>query len=365
MARAKGAAPGRGAPRSRRGASLHIGAAALGLLGCGGGAAPTSVAPPAASAAAPAASLVPAAVSAAAAPSVAPAAAAPPEPAGAPFPPPGFAPPFPRTAQAGDGTWTALGDGASPPMVRATVHPHSIKRHVYVVVVAIDLRRVELHLVAGTEEPKSKSVPKERRPGLVPAAAQSDLLAVFNGGFMSKHGGYGMMLDGDTFGPPRDDTCAVALTKEGGVRVGAWAELSGTAMSAYRQTPPCLLDKGVVHPALETAEKPRRWGSSETGDVEVRRSALGLDEGGTTLFYGLGEWMTPKLLADAMRAAGAVNTAQLDINWSYTRFLLYKRPSPAEPPEVSSTLIPKIKHAPGEYVVKPASRDFFYLARKH
>jgi hypothetical protein len=81
------------------------------------------------------------------------------------------------------------------------------------------------------------------------------------------------------------------------------------------------------------------------------------------LFYGLGEWVTVKALADAMRAVGAVNAAQLDINWSYTRFLFFGRPSPGEPLEVTSTLIPKIKHTRQGYVSNPSERDFFYLRR--
>jgi len=31
---------------------------------------------------------------------------------------------------------------------------------------------------------------------------------------------------------------------------------------------------------------------------------------------------------------------------------------------VEETLIPKLKHAPRQYVLKPSERDFFYLARK-
>src|SRR6185369_8820224 len=110
--------------------------------------------------------------------------------------------------------------------------------------------------------------------------------------------------------------CTVALYKDASIRIRTWTELAPTeqAMSAHRQTPPCLLEQGAVHPALETAEKPRRWGSSETGKVEVRRSAIGIDASGKVLFYALGEDITPRLLADAMKTIGAVDAAQLDIN---------------------------------------------------
>jgi len=256
--------------------------------------------------------------------------------------------------------------GGPPVMVRSTAHPHTIKRHVYVAVVAIDLTRVDLRLVAGTIEPESKTVPAERRTGLIPAADQADLIAVFNGGFMARHGKYGMMVDGDTFVPPRPDACTVALQRDGGLRIRTWTELAATAgtLAAYRQTPPCILSQGVLHPRLDPDPKPRLWSAAENGEVEIRRSALGLDASGRVLFFGLGEWVTVKALADAMKAAGAVDAAQLDVNWSYTRFLLFGRPTPQEPLQVVSTLIPKIKHTREGYVTNPSERDFFYLKRR-
>jgi hypothetical protein len=337
---------------------------------CSGSLAPAApaspAAPPPVPRAAPPAGDIPAAA-APPAPSTEP--AAPPAPA-APkaFPPPAFAPLHARTAQPGDGDWTALPEGARggpAVLVRTTAHPDTIKPHIYVAIVAIDLASVELRLVAGTIEPESKAVPPERRPGLVPAADQADLIAVFNGGFMVRHGHYGMMLDGDTFVSPRPDACTVALLRDGGLRIRTWTEIApqAKALSAFRQTPPCLIEQGALHPQIDPDPRPRRWGAAESGDVEIRRSALGLDASGRVLFYGLGEWVTAKAIADAMKAAGAVDAAELDINWSYTRFLFFGRPSPKEPLQVVSTLIPKTKHAREGYVKTPSERDFFYLKR--
>ena len=182
---------------------------------------------------------------------------------------------------------------------------------------------------------------------------------------MAKHGRYGMMIDGDVFLPPRDELCSVALLRDRSIRIQMWKDLRSSERDivALRQTPPCIIEGGVLHPELETDRRPRPWGGAENGDMEVRRSALGLDASGTVLFYGLGEWVTVKALADAMRAAGAVHAAQLDINWSYTRFVFFGRPSPSEPLEVTATLIPKIKHTRQGYVSNPSERDFFYLRR--
>jgi hypothetical protein len=259
------------------------------------------------------------------------------------------------------------GDGAPPLLLQAVVHPDAIKSLVHAVVVAIDLRRVGVRLVAGTKEPISTTVPPEHRPGLVPAADQPDLLAVFNGGFMVHHGAWGVKIGEDVFLPPRPEGCTVALMEDGGVRIRSYPEIEASLgqVLAYRQTPPCLVEQGVVLPDLLGNDKPRRWGMSETGGLDIRRSALGIAEGGRTLLYALGEGITPRQLAEAMLAAGAVDAAELDVNWSYTRFFLYGPPrAPGAEPEVKATLIPKLKHAPGQYVGKASERDFFYLVRR-
>jgi hypothetical protein len=175
-----------------------------------------------------------------------------------------------------------------------------------------------------------------------------------------------MMVDGDTFLAPRPDSCTVAIQKDRSIRIRTFTELTASLPDAfaYRQTPPCIIERGVFHPELGSEAKPRKWGAAEDGKTEIRRSALGIDASGSILLYGLGEDTTVKVLAEAMKAAGAEDAAQLDINWSYTRFLLYARPSKSAPPEITSTLIPKIKHTKKGYVTSPSERDFFYLTRE-
>lgn len=285
---------------------------------------------------------------------------------GPPFPPPPFSPPFSRTAKAGDGVFALIEEGAAKgtgAMARAIVHPHAVKPHPSVVIVAVDLRRVDLVLVAGTEEPESTVVPKERRPGLVPSADLPSLLAVFNGGFMAKHGKWGMMVDGDIFLPPREDGCMVALLDDGTVKIASPKGLDPVRdkLRSYRQTPPCLVEDGAPHPKLPQEDTARLWGAAIGGDREIRRTAIGVDASGKTLFFGIGEWIWARDLAVAMKSAGAVSAAELDINWSYTRFLLYGESTPKE---VVSTLIEKVEYSKTGYVSKPAPRDFFYLRKK-
>ncbi len=103
-------------------------------------------------------------------------------------------------------------------------------------------------------------------------------------------------------------------------------------MSAYRQTPPCLVQQGKVNDTLEGGEYNRNWGSTVSGETVIRRSAIGLDKSGRVLFYGIGEACTAQALARAMRAVGAEDAAQLDVNYSYPRFLLFDKARAGRPP---------------------------------
>jgi hypothetical protein len=315
-----------------------------------------------ASAAPPPTALPVAVASGSAAPSAAPADAQ-------SFPPPAFTPPVASVASEGDGTWIAVkdnGPGGAPVMYKTVVHPDPKRNFAAVAVVAIDLKRVDLHLVPGTQEPASDKVPAEHRPGIIPKEAFGDLIAAFNGGFKAIHGHYGMMIDGETFLPPRDIGCTVSLYKDGALRIRSWPAVKETeaTMAAYRQTPPCLVEEGKVNNALEATEYNRNWGATVSGETVIRRSSIGVDKTGRVLFYGLGEAVTAQALARGMRAVGAENAAQLDVNYSYPRFLFFTKVESGETPKVDSALIPGIKYQKTEYTGGTEVRDFFYLTRR-
>jgi hypothetical protein len=63
-----------------------------------------------------------------------------------------------------------------------------------------------------------------------------------------------------------------------------------------------------------------------------------------------------------MHHVGAVAVAQLDVNWSYPKFLLYRENEKGE--LVAQAPVDGFEFHPGEYVSKSAFRDFFYLTRK-
>jgi hypothetical protein len=286
------------------------------------------------------------------------------------FPPPDFTPPHERSAKPGDGKWVPLGDPArrdhaadAPALLfQTTVHPHKVSRFISVTVVAIDLTRASVHLVAGTEDPVAPHVPKEERSGLVPSDHQASLLAVFNGGYQTGHGRWGVMIDSKLFVPARDTGCTLALYRDGTARIRTWPALAGSEgeMAAFRQTPPCLAEEGKLHPDLD-AGRERAWGGRVPNIKTRNRSAVGVDRSGRILFYGFGDEAGPALLAEGMRYAGAQSAAQLDINYYWTRFLLFGKKS--DKLQVTSKLASQMEHEPGGYVSRSASRDFFYVRR--
>lgn len=289
------------------------------------------------------------------------ASAAPAEP-----PPPAFEPPQPSVATEVDGKWIPMADasGQAPAMYKTLVHPDAKRSFAAVAIVAIERKQIDLHLVAGKTEPASNAVPMDKRPAIVPEADQGELVAAFNGGFKAQHGHWGMMLDGETYVAPRDVGCTVAMMKDGAIKIGTWKDLQPSEgdMRWYRQTPPCLVENGETHKALEV-EYAKGWGAAVGGETVIRRSALGLDATGRFLIFGLGDALTAQSLARAMKAAGAVAAAQLDVNYAYPRFLVYERAN-GEIPKAKSAIIPDIKFRAAEYVGEPALRDFFYLTRR-
>ncbi|EYF08021.1 Hypothetical protein CAP_7043 [Chondromyces apiculatus DSM 436] len=284
-------------------------------------------------------------------------------------PPPAFTPPYKGVATPGDGSWIPMvsgsAEGNAPVLWKSVVHPDPRRGFAAVAVVAIDLEGADVRLVAGTHEPVSvDKLPEEQRPGLVPREHADDLLAAFNGGFKAMHGHYGMMLDGVSFLPPRGRACTIAFDREGKVRIRTWSKLKEHAADfpTYRQTPPCLVEQGTLNTAL--SESNRDWGATVSGETIIRRSALGVDESGRFLFYGLGEAVSSQAMARAMKAAGARDAAQLDVNHAYPRFLMFSRNAPGETPVAAASLIPDVSFKPTEYATDPAPRDFFYVARR-
>ncbi|MEO8900694.1 MAG: hypothetical protein ABI488_03555 [Polyangiaceae bacterium] len=271
----------------------------------------------------------------------------------------------------GDGEWVAMHDvrhpEEAPRMYKTLLHPDKGRSWAEVFVVAIDLKQVELFPVAGSQEPQpdSDEAKKYVREGKIPVASQAELVAAFNGGFMTEHGGYGMKVDGVTIAKPKPRACTIALYKDGSLRIASWPELASGAsdMLWFRQTPECMWERDKLHAGLQAGAGLKKWGSTVDGETVIRRSGIGLNADRSVLFVAITNHTSARVLADGLHHAGATDVAQLDVNWSYPKFVTF------EPIGHTSVLHP-VPLAPGfefsddEYLRKKEKRDFFYLLRK-
>jgi hypothetical protein len=281
--------------------------------------------------------------------------------------PPSFAAPHRKVAARGDGAWIPVRtstDGARAVLYKTLVHPDPKRPYAVVAIVAMDLREIALEMVAGTEEPESTKVPRSHRPGVVPDADKPTVMAVFNGGFKAMHGNFGMRIGQDAFLPPREGSCTIALLPDADIEIRTFSAIEDDEpqMIAFRQTPPCLVERGEPNKRLLN-EFTRNWGASVDGDTIIRRSAIGLSHDKRFLFYGLGDAVSARSIGDALLAAGAYDAAQLDVNSAYPRFMLVAH-DPAGSLALTDPLIPGLHYKPTEYVVTPEPRDFFYIKRK-
>ena len=302
-------------------------------------------------------------------PPSAPASSAGPAPAAAAFRPVDVGPVNEKFAAPGDGVWVPVPDErhpAEPPlMVKTLLHPDEHRAWAELFLVAIDRSAVELRLVAGTVDPEATTDEGKayHREGLVPRSDQDALLAAFNGGFKTEHGHFGMRVGSVALIPPRDDVCTIASLEDGSLRIATWSALASDEphMLWWRQTPPCMVEHGELHADLLT-DGTRRWGAAVGGETVIRRSAIGLSEHGDILYVGVSEATTAGTLARGMRHAGAWDVAQLDVNWSYPKFLVF-RVSTSGSIEATG-LFPGFVFEAGEYVRRPAPKDFFYVLRR-
>lgn len=271
-----------------------------------------------------------------------------------------------ETASAEDGNWqpvsTRTGKGGA--MYRTIVHPDRERAYAELFVFALDLSKVSVHAVAGSIEPKStEHGAATARPGVIPESDRDSLIAAFNGGFKAEHGQFGMMVDGTELLAPRPRSCTFAASADGSLRIGPWDAMAGRELSWWRQTPGCMLQDGVLHPGLRS-EDSRNWGATLEGKTVIRRSAVGLSADARTLFVGISNSTTARALALGMQHVGARDVAQLDVNFSFPRFLLY-REGKAGGRLNAVGAVRDLLYQPDEYLGHASSRDFFYVTARN
>jgi hypothetical protein len=277
-------------------------------------------------------------------------------------------PMYENIATAGDGIWVPLIDPRKPKdrtrILKTFLHPDKNRSWSVVAILAVDLAQVELHPVAGRFEPESKTKEAKdyERGAVVPAKHHDIMIAAFNGGYKSTHGAYGMKVDGVVLTPPRPLCCVFAKMKDGSLLISDWDKVKDREpeMVWWRQTPICMYDQGEAHPALSMPKL--GWGaSSVSGTTVIRRSGVGLTPDRKLLLIALGDHVTGKALAESLKHAGADSIAQLDVNFSFPKFLTYKKRDDGTLEPVPLTK--NFEFEPDQYIGTRSHRDFFYLTR--
>lgn len=271
----------------------------------------------------------------------------------------------------GDGVWVPMPSLRWPDdparLFKTQLHPDPKRPWTSVAVVAIDLTRIDLHLLAGVYVPEATAPEGRRakRPAIVPSDHQPALIAAFNGGFKTIHGHLGMHVEGVTLIPPQPSGCTIAKLPDGRIAIGTWetrfAHVQGLAW--WRQTPTCLVENGEFGKGV-LSDGNINWGTSVHGSTFIRRSAIGIDEAGEVLFVGIGDSVSARLIAVALRHAGAHHVAQLDVNWTLPRFLTYDPKEPGSDRLEPTPLYEGLQYVRDEYVRERSSRDFFYVLRR-
>jgi hypothetical protein len=251
-------------------------------------------------------------------------------------------------------------------MYKTLLHPDKQRSWAELFVVALDIAGIDLHLMAGTREPAATEAEAENleRPGHIPAVFHKNVLAAFNGGFKTEHGRYGMALGNITLVPPREEVCTLALLNDGSLRIGSWEALAPLRdrMQFFRQTPHCMYEDGKMHPRLAEGQT-KKWGATLDGETVIRRSAIGIDPARKTLFMGISNNTTATALAIGMHHAGAATIAQLDINYSYPKFVLFEH-KPDDEKRLAIALSEGFEFSEDEFIREPSRRDFFFITPK-
>lgn len=244
------------------------------------------------------------------------------------------APVLPRLKPAlpAEGEWVDLGrdllsadsQGGPGALLFTFIRVDPKRSYNQVSIVLWDPRRIELHIVAGTEEPRSTL--GQQGKGLISRDPKvlNRVVAAFNGAFQAVHGEFGMMEDRVLQLPPKPYAATIATFEDGSTGFGTWPAVPTTL-------PPEMVGLRQNMTPLVADSKPnpygRRWwgGVPEGWTEEARtvRSALCLTkEAYIAYFYSPS--VDPDRLAQAMLSARCSYGVHLDMNAGHAGFEFYR-----------------------------------------
>lgn len=298
---------------------------------------------------------------------------------GAGFPPADI-PSIWKNPQEGEGAWVVPtqpwlkrfptfpqppGQPAAPSMFyRTFVRSDEERPYAKVLLVAMDMRQLELGMEGGMEDPKPAVGPPGA--GRIPRekAVFGRVAAAFNGGFKTEHGSYGMMVRRRVLLPPQPGAAAVVLLKDGRVGMGSWGnttKVSGLAgiadadILSFRQNLDPLLDGEKVNPTGRSL-----WGFTLPGtSMQTERSGICVTPAGH-LLYAWGDDVSANTLGKAMKMAGCVYGMHLDMNPHHTG-LVFTNITEIKGKAYKTELLTNQMEISPDRFIEFSPKDFFYM----
>jgi hypothetical protein len=289
--------------------------------------------------------------------------------------PPARIPTIWKSPEAGEGEWVTpdvpwlrrvpgVAADAPSPFYRTFVRPDEDRPYAQVILVAMDLRQLDMEMEAGVEDPEPLTGPKgtgriPREPALYRRVA-----AAFNGAFKTEHGHYGMMVHKRILLPPVAGAATVVVLDDGRVGFGTWGTdhnvggivgVANDEIVSFRQNLDPLIDHGQMNPTGRNL-----WGFTLPGKgAQTERTGLCVTTSGH-LLYAWGDDLSATSLAKAMTMAGCDYAMHLDMNPYHTGFIFLAVDGLAVGKYKSQLLSPAMS-IPVDRYVQYAPKDFFYV----
>jgi hypothetical protein len=248
---------------------------------------------------------------------------------------------------------------AAPPayFYRTTTRPDPDRPYAKVLIVAMDMRQIEMDMEAGVEDPKPLT--GNRGAGKIPRDPKilNRVVGAFNGAFKTTHGEYGMMVDRRVLLPPRPGAATLVVTRDRRVGMGTWGASTEVPQDllSFRQNLEPLVEDGRLLPSGRT-----QWGWQLPGtSMMTERSGACVTASGQVR-YVWGDEVSAMTLGKAMTSAGCTYGMHLDMNPHHTGFVFASVRSYANKDYDVKLLTPKMEIMAERYL-EWSPKDFFYL----
>ncbi|MFO7180880.1 MAG: hypothetical protein DIU78_019420 [Pseudomonadota bacterium] len=283
-------------------------------------------------------------------------------------------PPIPslwKQARPGEGQWepvtydflkpvpNTLTDGGAPApyFYRTFIRPDPERPYSEVLLIAMDMRQLELGMQAGYEDPKpTTGPPGEGRLPRDPAIYER-VVATFNGAFKTTHGEYGMMVNRRVLLPPVPGGASIVVDDLGRVGLGSWPQTEEIPpeIVSFRQNLDPLVEDGIANPTGRNL-----WGWHLEGkSVMTERTALCVTPAGH-LYYAWGAEIDGETLGRALHQAGCSYGVHLDMNPGHCGFVFSNIKNPGTGDMVLRLADDRMKIGPDRYA-RWSAKDFFYV----